>query len=109
MNFAKETLRALRGDHGDGVSDIVGGEDFGRVFRTASCKPGEYGAGADRADADAVAAEVFGHATAEALQSPFGGTVDSAAGKGTLPGLRGDIYDVAGLSLDHAGNNGARN
>ena len=109
MDFAEEALRALSGDHGDGVGNVIGGEDFGRVFRTAAGELRGYAAGTDSADADAMDAQVFSHAAAEALQSPLGGAVDAAASEGVFPCQGGDVDNVAGFALDHARYDGARN
>ncbi len=71
MDFTQKTLRALADDHGDGMGDIVRGKHFGRVLGAAPGKFGGDAAGTDYADADAVFAQIFGHAAGKALQTPF--------------------------------------
>ena len=71
LHFAEETLRALGGDHSDGVRDVLGGEDFASVFRTAAGKFRGHAAGTDGADANTVAAQIFRHAAAQSLYGPF--------------------------------------
>src|SRR4029077_9560514 len=66
-------------------------------------------AGADDADADAVVAKIFRHATGKTDDAPFRGAIDAAAGEGVFAGERADIDDVAGAAADHGGHDGARN
>jgi hypothetical protein len=80
LNFADEALLALGEEHFDDVGDVLGLEEFGGVFLGAVGEVGGDAAGADEADADAVFAEVYGHAAGEALQAPFGGAIEGGAG-----------------------------
>jgi len=107
VDFAQEALRALAGDHGDGVSYIARVEDFRRVFRAAAGKFRGHAARAYGAHPNAVSAEVFGHAPAQALQRPFGGAVESTADERVFAGKGRDIDDVARFLLDHAGDDRA--
>src|ERR1700741_2884599 len=62
LNFANKALRSLGADHGDGVGHVLRSQNFAGVFGAASGKTGGHAAGTDGADADAVAAQIFGHA-----------------------------------------------
>src|SRR5258708_39924628 len=109
LDFAQEALRALGGDHGDGVGDVLRGEDFAGVFRPAAGKFSGHAARADGADANAVSAQILGHAAAEALYGPLRRAIKAAAGEGVFAGQRTDIDDVAGLARPPSGNNRAGN
>ena len=109
VDFAEEALRALGDEHFYGVGYVFRGENLRGIFWAAggaAGKVGGYAAWADYADANAVLAKVFGHASGKALEAPFGGAIHSAVPEGVLPGQRGDINDVAGLAFDHAGRDG---
>src|SRR5882724_3143224 len=71
VHFAEEALRALGGDHGDGVGDVLSGQDFAGVFWAATGKFSGDAAGTDSAYANVVGAQIFRHAAAEALHGPF--------------------------------------
>ena len=112
MDFAEEALGTLGDDHFYGVGYVLRGENLSGIFWAAggaAGKTGGYTARADDADANAVLAEVFGHAGGKALKAPFGGAIDAAAGKGIATGERADVDDVAGAALDHRGDDRARN
>ena len=71
MHFADEALRALQRDHADGVSHILGRQHFCGIFQRSSRKLCRYTAGANQTDADPEAAQVFGHASGQALKAPL--------------------------------------
>ena len=56
VDFADETLRALDGQHGDGVGDVFSSEHFSGVLRPAAREFRGDTAGADSADADSILA-----------------------------------------------------
>src|SRR5262245_28040068 len=89
------------------MCNIVSREDLGSVFGAAAGELRGHAAWAYGADTDAVAAQVFGHTTAETLEGPLGGAVDAASSEGVFPCERGDVDDVTVFALDHARNNGA--
>ena len=68
---------------------------------------GGYGAGADGADADAIGAQVFGHAIGHAEKSPFGGAVEAASGERIFAGERADVDNVSAAAGNHSGDYGA--
>ena len=109
VDFADKALRALSGEHSDGVRNIIGSEDPGRILGASSGEFRGHAAGADDADADTVLAKILGHAAGEALQSPFGGAIQGAAGKGVFSGEGTDIDNVAAAALNHEGSDGAGN
>src|SRR6185437_14759596 len=71
-DFADEALGGLGEEHGDGVGYVIGLEHFFCVLCGAMKKIRGDRAWANGCDADAVSAEVFGHAVGEAQQAPFG-------------------------------------
>ena len=85
-DFTDEALRRLGEEHGDRVGYVIGLEHFFGVLCGAMRKIRGDGAGANGSDADAVGAEIFGHAVGEAEQAPFGGAIGSAAGHGIFTG-----------------------
>ena len=85
-DFADEALGGLGEQHGDGVGYVIGLEHFFCVLCGAMKKIRGDRAWANGCDADAVSAEVFGHAISEAEQAPFGCAIGSAPGHGILTG-----------------------
>src|SRR6185437_682729 len=106
-DFADEALRGLGEEHGDGVGYVIGLEHFFCVLCGAMKKIGGDRAWANGCDADAVSAEVFGHAISEAEQAPFGGAIGSAAGHGVFSSEGTDVDDVATRAREHSGDDGA--
>src|SRR5712692_3742924 len=62
LDFAQETLRALRGYHGDRMSDVLRRQYFGRILGAVTGKFRGHASGANHADAYAMSAQVFRHA-----------------------------------------------
>src|SRR5262249_4275604 len=108
LDFAKEALRALGGDHGHSVGHVLRGQYFAWILGPAAGKLAKYAAGADGADANPIAAQVFRHAAAEALHGPLGSAIEPAAGEGVFSSQGADVDDVAGFSPNHGRNGGAR-
>src|SRR5579872_522394 len=108
-DFADEALGGLGEEHGDGVGHVIGLEHFFCVLCGAMKKIRGDRAGANGGDADAVRAEIFGHAVGEAEQAPFGGAIGSAAGHGVFSGEGTDVDDVAAGAREHSGDDGAAN
>src|SRR5271167_3179636 len=89
------------------MGDVFGGENFGGIFETSAGKFGGHAAGTDDAHADAISAQVFGHAPAQSLESPFGSAIEATTGKGVFSRERTDINDVPAAALNHERGDGA--
>ena len=100
-NFAGEGLRGLRHEHSYGVSDIAGLQHSLRFLSFVRAEIRIDRAGADDRDADVVNAQFLGYRIAQAIETPFGGRVGGAAGKGILAGEGRNINDVSALGADH--------
>src|SRR5882724_12545512 len=108
LHLAEKTLRALCSDHGHGVRNVLSGQHFAGILWAASGKFSGHAAWANRADADAEVPQILRHAPAETLQRPFRCAVDAASCERTFSRKRTDVDDVAGLALNHPGNDLAR-
>ena len=84
QDFADEALRLLRNDHLDRMGNVLRLQHFAGIFTRMRRKIRCHRAGADRADANPIPAQVFCHALSQPQQAPLRGAINCSSGKRIL-------------------------